>query len=272
MRRAAEVHAGWRALPELGLGAVCGAGDPLVLAPHPDDESLGCGGLIARAVAGGRQPLVVVLTDGAGSHPGSASHPAAVLRGVREAETLEAVAALGLGAGRVVFLREADTRAPLGGEALGAVAGRLCGLVERHGCTALLGPWAFDPHCDHVAAHRAAALASARLAAAGRGVRFRSYPVWGWTLGGEAWLPEREVAGAGHEGGWAVGAAAGGRLDVGGVLGAKRRAVAAHRSQHGLVVRDDPGGFVLPAAMLRHFEQPWEVFLRPAAWPAAGAA
>ena len=56
---------------------------------------------------------------------------------------------------------------------------------------------------------------------------------------------------------------AGGRLAIGAHVGAKRRAISAHRSQHGLVVRDDPGGFVLPRALLHHFEEPWEVFLRP---------
>ena len=254
--RAGEVHRAWRALPEVALGAVCGAGDPLVLAPHPDDESLGCGGLIARAVADGRAPLVVVLTDGAGSHPGSAAYPGPRLAALREAETLAAMAALGLGEERVVFLGEADTRAPHEGEALEAVAGTLCALAVRHGCTALLSSWAGDPHCDHLAADRAARRAVARLAAEGCGVAHWSYPVWGWTRAKDAVL----------EGGAAPGGVvAGGRLDVGAHREAKRRAVAAHRSQHGLVVGDDPGGFVLPRALLHHFEGPWEVFLRAGA-------
>ena len=242
--RAGEVHRAWRALPELTLEAVCGAGDPLILAPHPDDESLGCGGLIACAVAAGRAPLVVVLTDGAGSHPGSATHPAARLAALREAETLDAVRQLGLAPERVVFLGVADTRAPREGEALDAVAGRLCGLVERHRCTALLASWEHDPHCDHLAADRAARHAAARC-----GVPHWSFPVWGWTLPADEVLPEAAVVG--------------GRLDVALYLDAKRRAVAAHRSQHGLVVRDDPGGFVLPAGLLNHFEEAGEVFLRP---------
>lgn len=244
--RAGDVRRAWGALPEVGLGEICGAGNPLVLAPHPDDESLGCGGLIARAVAEGRAPLVVVLTDGAGSHPGSAAYPGPRLAAVREAETVAAVAQLGLGAGRVVFLREPDTRAPREGAALEAVADRLCGLVERHGCTALLASWAHDPHCDHLAADRVARLVAARC-----GVAHWAYPVWGWTLPEDAEVPGGAVEGV--------------RLDVGAHGEAKRRAVAAHRSQHGLVVGDDPGGFVLPLALLHHFAGPWEVFLRPGA-------
>lgn len=43
----------------------CSAGDRLlVFAPHPDDESLACGGLIQRAQQGGAVVFVVVATDG----------------------------------------------------------------------------------------------------------------------------------------------------------------------------------------------------------------
>ena len=37
----------------------------LVLAPHPDDEVLGCGGVIARGTASGHETHVVVITRGA---------------------------------------------------------------------------------------------------------------------------------------------------------------------------------------------------------------
>src|SRR5436189_2426333 len=37
----------------------------LVLAPHPDDEVIGCGGLIALHAREGRQVHVVIVTDGA---------------------------------------------------------------------------------------------------------------------------------------------------------------------------------------------------------------
>ena len=68
---AGDCHRAWRELPEGSLNDIIGGGTCLILAPHPDDESLGCGGLIAACVAAGRSPLVVILTDGAGSHPNS---------------------------------------------------------------------------------------------------------------------------------------------------------------------------------------------------------
>ena len=57
----------------------------LVLAPHPDDEVIGCGGLIALHVREGRQVRVVVVTDGA--EAGNAT--------VREEESRRALRLLG---------------------------------------------------------------------------------------------------------------------------------------------------------------------------------
>src|SRR5947209_4351316 len=42
----------------------------LVFAPHPDDETLGCGGAIVRKKRAGAVVKIVVMTDGSASHPG----------------------------------------------------------------------------------------------------------------------------------------------------------------------------------------------------------
>lgn len=246
MRPAGAVHAGMRRLPVTGLLALLGAGPALVLAPHADDESLGCGGLIAAACAAGRPPVVVVLTDGRGSHPRSRSHPPARLQAVREAEAARAVGRLGLPAGRLYFLREPDTAAPQAGRGLRAVVRRLAAISAAHGCASVLAPWRHDPHCDHLAAHLAAVLLARRLA-----LRHLSYPVWGLTL------PAARRLRGGAPRGW--------RLPVGPFLARKRAAVAAHASQHGRLITDDPGGFALPAALLEPMLTPWEIFLEPAA-------
>ncbi|WP_338337804.1 PIG-L family deacetylase, partial [Xanthomonas citri] len=41
----------------------------VVVSPHPDDEVLGCGGLLAMAIASGRQALIVSVTDGEAAYP-----------------------------------------------------------------------------------------------------------------------------------------------------------------------------------------------------------
>jgi LmbE family N-acetylglucosaminyl deacetylase len=230
-----------RSLPVRDLDAVIGEGHVLILAPHADDESLGCGGLIAEAVAAGRPPLVLVLTDGSRSHPGSASYPPDRLRATRETEARNAVAALGLAAERIDFLRLPDTEAPQEGAEFDRVVRAIIERAGMSGCTSIAAPWRHDPHCDHLAAHRMAAVAAAAL-----DLRHIAYPVWGWTLPPDQQLQARVV---------------GSRLNIARHLPAKRRAIAAHVSQHGRLISDDPSGFVIPPDLLAVFDAPFEVFL-----------
>ena len=62
------------ALPLASLDALLGSRGLVVVAPHPDDESLGCGGLIAAARASGRPVHLVVVSDRCGSHTQSRLH------------------------------------------------------------------------------------------------------------------------------------------------------------------------------------------------------
>ena len=98
MIRTEDVLRALERLPWRDRDEIVGAAPLLVLAPHPDDESLGCGGLIAESCARGRDVHVAILTDGTGSHPSSPSYPAPRLRALRQREALAAVEALGLGA------------------------------------------------------------------------------------------------------------------------------------------------------------------------------
>jgi LmbE family N-acetylglucosaminyl deacetylase len=238
---AAAAHARMRALPVAALDAVA-PGTALVLAPHADDESLGCGGLIAMLSACGRPPLIVGVTDGAGSHPSSPSHPPARLRALRQDELRAAASILGVAGERVHFLDLPDTRAPLAGAEFDAAVARVSALVRAHAVGTLLASWEQDPHCDHEATARLAA-----AIAAATGARLLFYPVWGWLLPADHMLPIAAIDGM--------------RLDIGAMLPRKRAAIAAHRSQYGDLITDDPHGFRLPPALLAAFEQPYETFL-----------
>lgn len=44
------------------------SGKTVIVAPHPDDEVIGCGGLIARLVSQKNIPDIIVMTGGEGSH------------------------------------------------------------------------------------------------------------------------------------------------------------------------------------------------------------
>src|ERR1700722_17846159 len=100
MSRAADVFSRFRALPLVGIDTIANDDIVMVLAPHADDESLGCAGLIAELTRMGRPPVVVIVTDGTGSHPSSHAYPPSRLRALREREALQAVTILGLPAGR----------------------------------------------------------------------------------------------------------------------------------------------------------------------------
>jgi LmbE family N-acetylglucosaminyl deacetylase len=77
----------------------------LVISPHPDDESIGCGGTIRKHVLSGDSVHVIFLTSGeAGGHGRSPAETAAL----REGEASCAAGILGLAS--VQFWREPDKR------------------------------------------------------------------------------------------------------------------------------------------------------------------
>jgi LmbE family N-acetylglucosaminyl deacetylase len=245
MTTAGDIHRAWRQLPVGDLNDVIGTGTCLIVAPHPDDESLGCGGLIAACIGAGRPPLVAVLTDGAGSHPNSRTFPPDRLRAVRAQEVQAAVGHLGLTSDRVVFLNQPDTVAPHCGSGFDDAAATLTALVRREqGCSAILAPWRHDPHSDHEAASLLA-----NTVASSACIRHVAYPVWGWTRPLDTPVPTTVVQGF--------------RLDISAFLPAKRAAIQAHRSQYGDLITDDPTGFKLPSQLLKVFDTSFETFLWP---------
>ena len=242
-RPAAEILARLVELPLVTLDAIA-PGTSLILAPHPDDETLGCGGLIAACCAAGRQPIIVCATDGAASHPGSIKYPPAKLQKLREDEMRAACAILGVPADRVHFLNLPDAHAPTRGPAFDAAAAAIAALANTYGVETIFATWPYDPHCDHEAA-----AAIARAAVQLSGARLVFYPVWGWLLPPEHALPADTARG--H------------RLNIAAHLPLKRRAIAAHASQYGDLITDSPTGFRLPQALLAVFDRPFEVFLDP---------
>ena len=79
---AGELLLAARSFPFASLGDLLGAGGLLVVAPHPDDESLACGGLIAESCSQNRLTRVIVVSDGTGSHPRSKAYPKDALQAI----------------------------------------------------------------------------------------------------------------------------------------------------------------------------------------------
>ncbi|CAM4129359.1 PIG-L deacetylase family protein [Palleronia rufa] len=213
----------------------------LVLAPHADDESLACGLMLAARWGKGLPAHVACLTDGAASHPRSRRWPAPRLAALRRAELEAAVTRLGgLPARDLTWLSHPDAglhRVHGPGADLGRDVARL---VDRLGARVLVAASGADPHCDH----EACAAAARRVAAARPGLALYDYPVWSrW----QGWSAGRRVPGL--------------RLDLPEWRAAKTDAVAAHRSQMGLVVDDDPDGFAMPPGFAARFCTAPEAYL-----------
>lgn len=147
-----------------------GARRLIVVSPHPDDEVLGCGGLMQAAAAQGCGVQVVSVTDGEACYPDHPRWTPARLRDARRRELAAAMQALGMDATHVTSLGLPD----------GAVARHEPDLVAHlRTCVSpgdvVLAPWIHDAHPDHEAVGRAA-LAAAALC----GARSLQYPVWAW--------------------------------------------------------------------------------------------
>jgi LmbE family N-acetylglucosaminyl deacetylase len=226
-------------------------GPTLVVAPHPDDEALGCGGTIALLQRARIPVRVVVVSDGAASHPGSSRYPPPVLSALRRSESLAGLAILGLTAEQVVFLGLPDGAVPRADGPGGrrAVALARATLLEWPEARTVLLPWRRDPHNDHRAA---CLLFTAALDALGATVRRLEYPIWSLVHPGPDDLPQ-------------PGEARLGRLDIGPVLEQKQRAILAHRSQTTTLIDDASIGHCLTSSVLERFTQPWELFIEATA-------
>jgi LmbE family N-acetylglucosaminyl deacetylase len=146
------------------------AGRMVVVAPHPDDEVLGCGGLLALHAKAGRVVLVVAVTDGEASHLPLPEPTPLALAAQRRSESADGLHRLTLPAGGVLRLGLPDGRVAQHEHRLIDVLAN----VLRQGDTVVV-PWRLDGHPDHDACGRAAA-----KACADNGCRLLEMPIWMW--------------------------------------------------------------------------------------------
>ncbi|NRB55778.1 MAG: PIG-L family deacetylase [Salinicola sp.] len=162
---------GLSALPAVDAGTLVPVGfRAVVVAPHPDDEILGCGALLQQWSALGRELLIVAVTEGTGSHPGSSAWPPERLGRIRPEESRRALSRLGLEEVDVIRLHLTDTRV---GEESHELAYRLHRLLRPD--DVLVTTWRGDGHPDHEATGRVCA----RLAD-DRRLALVELPIWMW--------------------------------------------------------------------------------------------
>lgn len=141
----------------------------VIVAPHPDDEVLAVGGLLARRARDALPVSVIAVTDGTASHRDSTEWPVERLVRERPSESRLALHRLG------VDIEPVRLGLPDGGlqglECL--LAERLLPMLDRR--DVVFTTWRRDGHPDHEATGHACAFAAARV-----GARLVEVPVWAW--------------------------------------------------------------------------------------------
>lgn len=144
----------------------------LVVAPHPDDEVLGCAGLVQRLLNTGRQVDVVILSGGEHSHAGCCGIDEAELVENRRQLSRRAAGIIGLPPERLHFLGYPD-----GGIAFdNAETGKFRQLMAELNPNAVFVPHRGEGWSDHLAAAEIAR----RLVEDAKAVRLFEYCVWFW--------------------------------------------------------------------------------------------
>ncbi len=145
-------------------------GRALILAPHADDEAIGCGALIARKAAAGAEVVIVIASDGRAAKRAD-EIGGDELAGLRRREAIEAAAALGLPPEAVRFLEFEDSKPDQNRRPLLEAIRRVAADVQPDEI--------YSPHADQHADHHTLSEV-ARVAFTGGPARFFEYPVRYW--------------------------------------------------------------------------------------------
>lgn len=237
----AQIWNSARQLPDvapINLATLVPAGArAVIIAPHPGDEVLTCGGLLQLLASHGHPLQLISVTDGSASHPGSDLWSEQRLSVFRPQESVEAVRRLGLPLHSLKWIR--------GGFADNALAERehqLSHFISRYlrPSDVVFSTWREDGNVDHDAVGRASARAASLV-----GAQFHEVPVWAWHWnvrdeGQMPWHRARKL-----------------RLDTW-TVARKRHAAHAYASQ----LQGDPGIGLAPTltpVVLERLRQPFEI-------------
>ncbi|KAA0970719.1 PIG-L family deacetylase [Aureimonas fodinaquatilis] len=220
----------------------------LVVAPHPDDESLGCGGLLWHFQRLNREVHFAFVTDGGASHPNSPTWPRHRLADEREKEAEKALFRLGHAHSVRHFMRLRDADMPMEGSDQYATALATAADIVLHARPDLvILPWRRDPHRDHRDAWK---LFTEAVAQTGLKPSTMEYAIWLDELGTPQDRPEQSEMERIN-------------FHIGEAEAAKRQAVEAHLTQTGHVITDDEQAFCLKPHTIDRLVGPIESYWRP---------
>jgi LmbE family N-acetylglucosaminyl deacetylase len=211
----------------------------IVFSPHQDDETLGCGGMIALKRQCNVPVRVVFLTDGQKSHmyaPWLESPPNIVE--IRQQEAISALSLLGVTPSDIHFLDQVDgSLRDLSFEQRQSLIQQLAQLLLHYQPEEIYIPHRKDKHCDHESTYQ---LVQAAIAHTHLQSEVLQYPIW---LFWESLLFfDIKLKDLAH----AV------RLATKSVQDQKKQAILAYQSQHPL----------LPPGFLRSYLTPYEIFFK----------
>jgi LmbE family N-acetylglucosaminyl deacetylase len=118
----------------------------LILSPHFDDETIGCGGTISRHVCRGDEVTVIFMTDGREGDPGERDLD--LVKAIRKRESIGAMEALGVE--RMEFLDQPETMLKPGTE----VERGVTEIINRFDPDVIYLPSFLENHIDHLELNR----------------------------------------------------------------------------------------------------------------------
>ncbi len=209
-----------------------------IFSPHPDDEILGCGGLLQQLAAKGNPITIIHVTNGTQSHPDSQLYPPETLDIVRPQESLAALKALGIDHHVTIIALDLTD-----GEVFHQQTEfnkKLAAIIQPEDI--LVTPFEFDGHPDHEATGQV-------VAAFAKQHSLDCYQVliwaWHWAKPADSRIPWHHAR----------------RLDLNAdQRQRKAQAIACFESQ--ITIDESTGNPpILSAQTIARISQPWEVYL-----------
>ena len=149
----------------------------MIVAPHPDDESFACGGLISSSRINGRQVSVAFVTDGGASHQAcNCNMPPRILGSIRRRLAVQADSILGVDESSLIWLDLRDGGIPdRHDKDFKMACNLLADSFQKINPCAVFAPHFMDVWPDHVATSH---IVQNAISIYGKPVILYYYPVW----------------------------------------------------------------------------------------------
>lgn len=155
------------------LDMMLGTRGIVVIAPHPDDEILGCGALICATAAQGRPVWVIYLTDGGASQPDLSPQARKDLVLQRQSEAFAGLEELGVPSSSALFVGAPDGHLHNSKAHTKLAIFKLHELIQQGSVSAVFVTSPHDAHTDHQAAYKLAVTALRTYP----GIQLYTYPI-----------------------------------------------------------------------------------------------